>query len=378
MRPSPGSGTGTTTGNPWRSVSDCATATVQSLDCNSIDLQIQGSGISNQTITMEPTATGGASKWDRHGDIADSTDFMGTKNATALKFRTNDVERLRITEDGKVGIGVSNPLEKFELAGNLKLSSDIIFSDYADVNDTIGKLLMVDKDGRTHPAAIEQIVDGIYDDEIGKVSCVEAAPFQNPTWANGTNKIFSRCPQVKVGIGTDTPEKLLDVRGTTQTEILEVGRDYSPYSLISGFRTGVTSQPLLTLGQYDSQAQVENKVLAVSSAGEFNLNYNSSLQGATEKIFTISDENRKLVYLKASNETLYARRIVVDQQTWADYVFQDNYPLMSLRDLKTFVYENKHLPGIPSENKIANEGLDLAQMNELLLKKNRRTYTLPD
>ena len=98
---------------------------------------------------MEPTANGGASKWDRHGDIADSTDFMGTKNATALKFRTNDVERFRITKEGKVGIGMSDPVEKLEIAGNFKLSDDIIFSDYADANDTTGKMLFVDKDGRT-------------------------------------------------------------------------------------------------------------------------------------------------------------------------------------------------------------------------------------
>jgi hypothetical protein len=47
---SPGNGTSTTTGNPWRSVSDFATASVESLECNSIDIQIQGPGIAKQTL----------------------------------------------------------------------------------------------------------------------------------------------------------------------------------------------------------------------------------------------------------------------------------------------------------------------------------------
>jgi hypothetical protein len=43
-------GTLTTTTNPFRNASDCATATLNSLNCNSIDIFIWGPGISNQTI----------------------------------------------------------------------------------------------------------------------------------------------------------------------------------------------------------------------------------------------------------------------------------------------------------------------------------------
>lgn len=46
-----GTGSYTTTSNPYRSASDCATATTSSLGCNSSTLQIDGPGISNRTIS---------------------------------------------------------------------------------------------------------------------------------------------------------------------------------------------------------------------------------------------------------------------------------------------------------------------------------------
>ncbi len=45
-----GSGSGTTVSNPYNPNSDCATATDETLGCNSVFIQIQGPGIPNQTV----------------------------------------------------------------------------------------------------------------------------------------------------------------------------------------------------------------------------------------------------------------------------------------------------------------------------------------
>ncbi len=45
-----GSGVVTTTSNPWRGTSDCATAELNSLSCFTVQLQINGPGISNRVI----------------------------------------------------------------------------------------------------------------------------------------------------------------------------------------------------------------------------------------------------------------------------------------------------------------------------------------
>jgi hypothetical protein len=52
-----------------------------------------------------------------------------------------------------------------------------------------------------------------------------------------------------------------------------------------------------------------------------------------------------------------------------DYVFEPDYELMSLADLKAFVAENKHLPNVPSAEDIKRDGLNLTHMPLRLLEK---------
>lgn len=47
---------------------------------------------------------------------------------------------------------------------------------------------------------------------------------------------------------------------------------------------------------------------------------------------------------------------------WADYVFDDNYNLPSLKEVEAYIEKENHLPNIPSADEIACEGLDLADM----------------
>ena len=60
---------------------------------------------------------------------------------------------------------------------------------------------------------------------------------------------------------------------------------------------------------------------------------------------------------------------MVDQHTWSDYVFQKDYSLPSLLEVEEFIGENGHLPGVPSENEVLENGVDLSEMNTILLKK---------
>jgi hypothetical protein len=54
---------------------------------------------------------------------------------------------------------------------------------------------------------------------------------------------------------------------------------------------------------------------------------------------------------------------------WPDYVFKKDYQLPSLREVKAYIDQNRHLPEIPSAEEIAKDGLNLGEMNKLLMKK---------
>lgn len=48
--------------------------------------------------------------------------------------------------------------------------------------------------------------------------------------------------------------------------------------------------------------------------------------------------------------------------TWGDFVFADDYQLMPLNELATYVEENKHLPEIPAAAQLEEDGVDLSDM----------------
>ena len=54
---------------------------------------------------------------------------------------------------------------------------------------------------------------------------------------------------------------------------------------------------------------------------------------------------------------------------WHDYVFAKEYNLLSLNDLKRFITEHGHLPEVPSEAEVTEEGYNMAEMQGVLLKK---------
>ena len=66
---------------------------------------------------------------------------------------------------------------------------------------------------------------------------------------------------------------------------------------------------------------------------------------------------------------LFAEEIEVKTNVWSDFVFNSDYNLKPLSEVENFIKENNHLPGIPSETDVLNEGINLAEMDALLLQK---------
>ena len=64
-----------------------------------------------------------------------------------------------------------------------------------------------------------------------------------------------------------------------------------------------------------------------------------------------------------------ACEIYVNLDHGCDYVFEEDYPLMPLSDLESFIHTNKHLPEIASAKEMAEKGVGVSDMQTLLLKK---------
>ena len=75
-------------------------------------------------------------------------------------------------------------------------------------------------------------------------------------------------------------------------------------------------------------------------------------------------------YHLAVGGKIIAEEVLVELQTaWPDYVFNPDYKLLSISEVNSFIKENNHLPGVPSQTEILEEGIKLGEMNGILLKK---------
>ena len=74
-------------------------------------------------------------------------------------------------------------------------------------------------------------------------------------------------------------------------------------------------------------------------------------------------------YELAVNGEIRAKEVKVETANWPDYVFENTYVLPSLKEVQQHIAHKGHLPNIPSAFEIQKNGLELGEMNRLLLEK---------
>ena len=74
-------------------------------------------------------------------------------------------------------------------------------------------------------------------------------------------------------------------------------------------------------------------------------------------------------YKLAVNGNIAAKKVMVEISDWNDKVFEKSYSLPTLEQVETYVNANKHLPEVPSECEVLQNGISVGDMNATLLKK---------
>ena len=70
-----------------------------------------------------------------------------------------------------------------------------------------------------------------------------------------------------------------------------------------------------------------------------------------------------------NSKSIKTENLNVKLNNTADFVFYKDYNLLSLEEVEKYIKDNKHLPGIPSGEELVKNGMDVAEMNNLLLQK---------
>lgn len=119
----------------------------------------------------------------------------------------------------------------------------------------------------------------------------------------------------------------------------------------------------LTIGGYTTSALHKLVVQNGSALIEGNILTNSNIGIGTSNFTDGADTYRLSV-----NGAVRANRVKV-YTTWADYVFEKNYALPTLEEVEKHIVTKGHLKDIPSAKEVEQNGIELGEMNKLLLQK---------
>lgn len=295
--------------------------------------------------------------------------------------------------DGNIGIGTASPSAKLQIGSGTVVNeapgaSGVIWSQ-------VGGNAYLNSSG----------VNRINTNKPGAILYLSGEP-QSPSSFNfnfatqGTdgsnfsvalfNKDVISFPNGNIGIGTTSPSQKLDVIGNLKTSgLIYPGNINTDIRIGSGSWDGgelklysskhvtailgenygnsafrVTKQDggevvTVKLSNYDGN----NTIFKVPKHYTVQLGDDS---GASE--FRVTKLEGGEMMSVNSNGTLRVREVIVSNG-WADYVFEDDYRLMPLSEVKNYIEVNKHLPNIPSAYEVESQGLSVGDMQRLQMEK---------
>ena len=156
-----------------------------------------------------------------------------------------------------------------------------------------------------------------------------------------------------VGIGTTDPQSKLQVAGDV----------FIPYTYSYWIGTNEDSGNRLRLHHNNSHAYIDYtpnlhiRPGTNTTTATFLANGNVGI-GRTDPHYKLD-----------VNGIIRAREVLVNINTGADFVFEEDYALRSLDEVYSFIRTNKHLPEIPSAAEMVNNGLDMGEFQIKLLQK---------
>lgn len=303
--------------------------------------------------------------------VADGNGRFKTREASTLNLSPWTANSNELAYDGNIGLGLEEAATE-----TLDIGTGTIRIRDLSTTTTEDQLLVVDASGNFMKR---------------NTSTLNLSP-----WTEGMSVLMYN-GYVGLGLGGDVPSQSLDASGTARLrglasntltdEILVADASgvvhkrnfdtFSPWTLDAD--NSYYSNERIGIGGANPDGDISTSILATVPIGlnVNNTNISSDAYGIRSEVYdddvkAIGVVNRITgddVFRVFGNGIVEAKEVLVSLDIWNDHVFYPTYDLMPLEKVESFVNENHHLPEVPSEKEVLENGVNVGEMEALLLKK---------
>ncbi len=267
-------------------------------------------------------------KWGIEYDNQYSTGGLNIFKPVSQLTSTRVNFNLFISNAGNVGVGIGDPSQKLDIDGNIRLRNNAIIGTWSNNSLTFN----TNSSARMTIAADGNVAIGNNTDPQARLH-IKAEGTQDAgilLEASGTGKsagIFFTKSAVNIGtLDKDQPIAFFTAGTDLKMKITPEGN----------VGIGVAS-PLYKL-HVAGNAKFDNQVV-IDAGG---------------------------LYV---NGEVKAKKFHASISPFPDFVFEPGYKLLSINEVESFINQNGHLPGVPNAAEVEENGIELGEMNALLLQK---------
>lgn len=320
-----------------------------------------------------------------HIDVMDGKNLYFNYHAGGhvLFGNANNGAHSVIKKDGTIGIGTASPLHAFHFVKNQDARTRLLVENISSGASQESSLTIQSNgtaiDLLTYGLGVTGNMAGFPKKNSAFIRTHTGSPADRLVVATGSASPIQFAPndQVKmtilpggqVGISTISPREALEVNGSA----IIAGRnlDQKDISYLQNSRS-------LLIGWNRSRGWGETNFISnrgAGSSGGFDFR-NFDNDGTESMLMRIKGNGYVGIGTSNPDEKLTVKGVIHAQEVKVDlavpgpdYVFEEDYELLSLPETKSYIRHHKHLPDIPSAVELETNGISLGEMNMLLLKK---------
>ncbi|MBK7681169.1 MAG: hypothetical protein IPJ26_01225 [Bacteroidetes bacterium] len=330
-------------------------------------------------------------QWGLSGNAGTtSSNFLGTTDSQSLRFKTNSTQRMTLDPSGRLGLGVNTPVYRFDVKSSSHARTVNANNSYTSISPTYGIYSTTLNSGGGGACGVYGNGAGTGSTNYGLFGSGALGATNYGVYGTATTTSTAPIGYGVSGISNGTGTTNYGIYGSASGGTT----NWAGYFLQNTYTGGAVGIGTTTIA--DSKFSVQQTGTTIATTKFLNTSKGPNISwihfGASGDWYLRSAANTGTIVLQDQNASAkvciggtqaatgyklsVTGKIICEElkvlltANWPDYVFENEYQLMSLNQLENYISDNKHLPGVPSATEMEEKGgMEVGEMQTLLVKK---------